>query len=325
MYKYMLVVLATFQWGAGAPEASFFDELGRRAYQQGDFDQAFENFTLVHKIAPSPRNLFNLALSAELGGRPRIAFTFWEAYLRGGDEDPDRSQRARRRHRRLARRLAILRVESDPPGAEIFVDRRDLGSFGTTPRTLVVEPGEHRLILEHGTTLPGFADVEAKLGDTESVSLRLQPRRGVLQVVGSPPHAEVIVFDKESNEVARRKLGESITLPVGPYRVRLVAESYYDEEAEVVVGESYQDVRRMVAEPKPDIAGRLLVTAGSHRAELYINGEPRGTTPAVLERVAPGEYTIELRAPGRTPWIRRQRVEAGKSLLVRARLERRKR
>src|SRR5258708_30346060 len=42
--------------------------------------------------------------------------------------------------KRLRPSLALLRVESQPPGATVYVDRKDLGARGTTPVTLALPP-----------------------------------------------------------------------------------------------------------------------------------------------------------------------------------------
>ena len=52
----------------------------------------------------------------------------------------------------LRPRLALVRVESTPPGASIFVGRRDLGALGSTPKTLALKPGRHRILLDSTAT-----------------------------------------------------------------------------------------------------------------------------------------------------------------------------
>ena len=47
---------------------------------------------------------------------------------------------------------------SNPPGATIYIDRRDLGSRGDAPRTLGLPPGKYKVIAE----LAGhWADLDA--------------------------------------------------------------------------------------------------------------------------------------------------------------------
>lgn len=318
----LLIVVAALQLGASASEASFFDQLGRRAYERRNYDQALENFSLVQQVAPSASNLFNMALSAELALRPRVAFAFWEEYLRLGDVDEARQRSARQRREGLAARLATIRVESEPAGAEIYIDRKELGSFGTTPRTMVLDPGTHRLILEHPSSISLAVEVHASLGRQPALHRRLEPRRGVLRVSGVPAHAHVELYDEGDQLVRRGPVGESMLLPIGAYRVRLVAEGYYDVEEEVVVEEGSEEHRRLAGRPKASIAGSILITAGDQRATVRVDGEPRGTTPVVLEGMAPGAYGIELEAPGHRPWTGVARIEAGGVELIRAHLER---
>ncbi|MFN9938558.1 MAG: PEGA domain-containing protein [bacterium] len=44
--------------------------------------------------------------------------------------------------------MAVVRIETDPPGATIYVDRADLGARGTTPRVLAFAPGTVRILVE---------------------------------------------------------------------------------------------------------------------------------------------------------------------------------
>lgn len=318
----LLMTVAVFQMAAAAPEANFLDRVGRRAYARGHYDAALESFALLQQIAPSPRNLFNMALSAELGGRPKIAHAYWEEYLASGDPDRGRLRDAKRRRKELGKSLAAVRVLSAPPGANIFVDREDLGSHGRTPRTLVLEPGDHRLRLEHETTEPGVVEVHAVSGREIAVDLRLEPLRGELRIVGSPGHGQVIIFDAEGRLARRAALGEQVSLPVGTYRVRLAADGFQDVEETVIVTLGTEERRQLVAPPKPTMAGRLLITAGRESAQIYLDDEPRGTTPAVIEGIAPGRHTLRLEAPGFRPWVRSPRVEAGAVELIQAELER---
>src|SRR5690606_29828363 len=48
----------------------------------------------------------------------------------------------------IAAHVAVLAIETTPPGATVYLDRVDLGSVATTPATLALPPGEHRVIVQ---------------------------------------------------------------------------------------------------------------------------------------------------------------------------------
>ena len=107
----------------------------------------------------------------------------------------ERRAEAERRIQAMRERLALVRVESDPPGAAIYVDRKELGSHGLTPRTIVVPEGE----LAEGYQVAFDAGKRAVLGDEE-------PKKG----------HEVIV--REAHEVEYDELDPSVasTGYIGP-------------------------------------------------------------------------------------------------------------
>src|SRR5437762_2645303 len=76
---------------------------------------------------------------------------------------------------RITPMVAVIAVETTPPGATVFIDRKDLGSVGTTPSRLGLPAGSYTILVE----LPGYepassARLEVKIGTTTKVSLPLK-------------------------------------------------------------------------------------------------------------------------------------------------------
>ncbi len=59
--------------------------------------------------------------------------------------------------------------------------------------------------------------------------------------------------------------------------------------------------------------GTLQFSSSPAGAEIYLDGEYRGTTPATLAGVAPGSHTLEYRYPGYASWTDTVNVPAGTS------------
>jgi hypothetical protein len=282
-----------------AVEAQFFDERGRRAYAERRFEQALESFLLVQSIAPSPRALYNVALCAEQAGKRDLAFTNYGEYLTSGDSDPDRRSDAQARLLLLEREIALLLVASDPPGARIYIDRKELGEYGVTPRVITVASGEHSVLLE----LEGYRSlatpVWAEVGSRRDVSAALEPVWGQLSVDLRPATASLELRRGELVVPARVQQG-MYQLPVGDYVVLATAPGYVALRVPQIVreGEPQRLSLELRALPRP--SGRLLVASGGVAADVLLDGRRVAVTPATLPDVSAGTHHVQVRAGSRS-------------------------
>lgn len=315
LYVALLWVLAL-----PADEAAFFDSLAERAFAAGDYEAATEAYLQVAEIAPSPAALFDVARSAERAGRGSVAYSYYAEYLRTDDDDVGRRRAAERALAGLRARLALVVVRSEPADARIWVDRRELGSFGQTPRTLVLEPGRHRLEIEREGFVVAERQVEARAGASATVELALAPLEGTLVVRAEPARATVRVMRGE-DEVAEGRSGERLTLPVGRYQVEVRAEGHLPQTATVRVSDGREETVRITAPPRPPPVGRILVSAPERGAEVFVDGERRATIPATIPGITAGAHVVEVHLTGRAPVRREVTVEPDRAVLVRIRRE----
>jgi hypothetical protein len=284
-----------------AAEARFFDELGRRAYARGRYDEALAHFLDAQAAAPNPRTLYNVALTAQLARHEALAYSSFESYLERGDPSSERVADARSRMDALARRLALVRVTSSPPGAEIFVDRRELGSFGRTPRTLVLEPGAHAIELVLADHEPARVEVEAARGAAATGDATLAPHLGAVRI-DVTPGAAAVSLTSDRGTIALEPGRERSDVPVGTWIVRASAEGYDDGELEIRVSRDRSEVRALALDRATVASGRLLVATGLVHARVRIDGVDRAETPARIEGLAAGPHRVELEAEGFVPW-----------------------
>jgi hypothetical protein len=278
-----------------ASEARFFDEAGRRAYQAGKYERALESFQLADEIAPSPRLLYNSALCADLAGRPETAFYLYEEYLRSDDADAARRKEAEGRASRLRGQLALVEVTSEPPGASVFVDRKELGRFGVTPVTVAVTEGERRLLLEHPGFLGATVAVAARRGTVVTANAALSPLFGNVSIVVAPATA-ALRFVRDGAVVPATSHGDTYRLPIGHYRLVASAPGYVSSEALLTISDEGEARVDLVLVPLPRHTGRLLVSAGKGEADVYLDGKRVAVTPATLPEVGVGTHTVEVRA-----------------------------
>jgi outer membrane receptor for ferrienterochelin and colicins len=304
-----------------ATEAAFFDAIARRAYQAGQYNLALESFQLALEIAPSPRLLYNIALCADLAERREMAFSLYQEYLQSMDADTVRRAEAQARSQRLQAVLALVDVRSEPAGAVVYVERKELGELGVTPTTIAVAAGEHRLIIEQPGFVPAVVPVIAELGSRVPVRVSLRPLLGKLSLQVTPAAATLELSRDEAAPAALAVQG-SQELPVGTYRVRATAPGYQPAQSSVLVQEAGEARLELRLVPVPRAVGKLLVSTGALAAEVFIDGQRVAVTPAALEAVTVGEHTLEVRAqqvaPAGAPRVVRQTfaIEAGRATYV---------
>lgn len=306
---FLLVALLQVTQAKAVPalEARFFDQQGREAYKQGDYAKALRFFLLSSGCSAGPSAFYNVAITAELAKDRVLSFSYWEQYLATSDDDPARRKSAAAHLDRLRRELALIRVTSKPSGAIIFVDRKELGSYGTTPRMIPVEPGLHSVEL----VLPGFFPVTLQLaaerGKEASASAELTARTGALQVETEPPNA-TLEFIRDGQPVKAVRLVDSWVLPIGRYLITMRAMGYRPTTVEVTVQEGKTLSVELTATKIRSPTGSVLISATPVAAQVVVDGKPKAVTPAALSELPLGEHLIELRAAGFIPWRRRIRV-----------------
>ena len=131
-----------------AEESRFHDALAREHYAARRFEDALREFFEAARLAPSARITFNIAVCFDLMHEENDAYLFFREYADTDDQDPERRRFATEALTRLGATVARVAITSDPVGAEIYVDQRDQGSYGGTPRVLALPPGAHTSTLQ---------------------------------------------------------------------------------------------------------------------------------------------------------------------------------
>jgi hypothetical protein len=284
-----------------ADEARFYDARAREAYANKRYEEALESFSLSELSAPNPRNRYNMAVCAELAGRAEEAFTFLVDYLEGKDPDAGRRKDAEARLDRFRRTLALVHVESDPPGAAIYVDRRDLGIHGATPRTIAVERGSHRIQLEKEGYRIREVPIAAVAGKEVTVAAKLDHEVGTLRLRVKPDDALVsISFD--GKEIQRAEAHSSWRMAAAHYGLRISAPGYEALERDVVIVGDRTEIVEVALAPEVAKRGRLLIDTGRVKATAELDGTLRTETPASLGDVAIGRHRVRIDADGHRTW-----------------------
>lgn len=293
-----LVVFAPFGARADdAAQARFHDQEARSHYEAGRFEQALEEFFLAERLAPNPRTVFNIALCFDRLHREEEAYLFYQEYAASDDADETRRSFVLTALARLEPRLARVRVDSDPPGATVYVDGRDHGAYGTTPRVLALPAGSHRVQLEREGYVVAESEVLLARGQEATVSLSLTRVVGHL-VVESSVGGSVTVQDDAGAIVASGPAPLDAILPAGAFSVELVAEGHrpWRDLARVEADASRTLIAR--PEPLPAPTGELTITSNIPGASIEVDGERVGFAPTVLPGVSVGQHRVEVHSEG---------------------------
>src|SRR5687767_9566270 len=166
-----------------ADEAQFHFERGNQHYRDARFEDALAAYYASNRLVANRNVQFNIGRCLEHLRRYDEAFRAWAALDVEGVPAAERNA-ARSAIYRLRSHLALVRVESNPPGAIIYVNRRDLGSLGQTPKLLALREGKTTLILELAGHRPVEVPVELVKGKEARVEPTLERIYGQLSLRG---------------------------------------------------------------------------------------------------------------------------------------------
>jgi hypothetical protein len=305
-----------------AAMARFHHEQAGRQYAAGRFEAAIEHFFAAQRLSPNPRTIYNIGLCFFQLRRYPDAFHFLSEYLATPDEADGVEQRrslAERTVQQVLSRVARVRVESDPAGAPIFIDREEYGVWGTTPRVLAVEPGERHVWVALDGHEPAEQMVTAVQGEEAHVDLTLTPILGRLEV-SAYEGASVKLVDALGETVAEGRAPLRASVRPGRYELEVAAEGFQPRRRLITVAAEDTTEVRVALDRLPPPMGSLAVTANVPQAVVEIDDEPAGFTPLSLAGLEATQKRVRITAPGHLPWEGEVDMEAKRQTWVRATL-----
>src|SRR5271165_5128268 len=110
-----------------ADEADLHFRMGTKDFARGEYEGALAHFMHSNRLAPNRNVLFNIATAFEQLKRYVDAHRYYVDALEG-EADPRAQAAVRAGLARVTPSVAVLDVATSPPGATLYVDRKDLGS-----------------------------------------------------------------------------------------------------------------------------------------------------------------------------------------------------
>jgi outer membrane receptor protein involved in Fe transport len=293
--------------GGLADEAELQFQIGAEHYQKGEYRDALEHFFISNRLVPNRNVVFNIARTYEQMKRYADAHRYFTDALEEEDR-PQQIQNIQAGIARVAPFIALLKVESDPPGATIYIDRKDLGSRGKAPRQLALAEGKYKVIAELEGYEPAVSgEVQIKTGAQAVVPLKLVRIVGNVEVaVEGAPGATVHLDD----EHAPPSCTAPCTFEAPPGRHLL----YFAREGFQAAPRQINVVAKQTVKTSAQLApltGSLVVSADERDAVVEVDNKPMGFTPAVIQNVAVGSRKVRVTLRGYAPVERVIDVKTG--------------
>lgn len=146
-------------------EARSLFEIGRTAFEQGRFDDAYGYFERSYEASGQPDLLYNLGLLCERLGRDEEAVTWFERYL---EARPDAPQAGDVRRRLEALRARIAADEASAPSAAPWILLSAAGAVAIAGMIFAIVSGSAQSEVEDAPAGTFWVDVE---GDADRAEL----------------------------------------------------------------------------------------------------------------------------------------------------------
>jgi len=197
----------------------------------------------------------------------------------------------------LGPNFGILKVESNPSGAEIWLDGEPT-SF-TTPYTFPMKKaGDYSLVLKKQMYLSRTIPVQLGEGKTVTVSERLEPNFGSIKVTSTPSGASVYIDGRDSGETTPATISP-VSVGGREVVVRLASHNDYKKLVNVERGRTASveavltgKMGLLKVEAFVEKDGRQRPVLG---AKVFIDGAEVGQTP-FKKQVLVGSYKVAVRS-----------------------------
>ena len=292
-----------------AAQARFHDKRARALYRKARFKDALREFFIVRRLAPQAQTSFNIALCFDQLAQRDQAFYYFSQFVEQAPKGDKRRSFAQAALTRLRPSVARLLVESDPPGADVYVDRIEHGSWGVTPITVPLTKGKHRVWVAKAGHRRATRTVVTRLGRQVNVRLTLTPVVGHVKIT-SAPKAALILSNPNGEELRRGTTPFEDQVTPGVYVAELDAPGHRPERVVVDIIEDERTTRHIELESLPSPKGEITITSNIPDALIEVDGEPTGFSPALLSDVDIGLRKVRISADGTMAWEGDVEIEA---------------
>ena len=165
--------------GEGPTDAARVLDLVKNAndeFDRGEYVDALRLYQKAYSLYPEPVLLYRIGLAAEKAGQTRLAIDSYQQFVEAAPEGDATAEKTAQHIVELKASLPPrLTVQSNPPGAEIFLNTMTGEPVGVTPVTVEVPTGEQVVHVRLEGYRVAKETVELKGGEDKTISLELSP------------------------------------------------------------------------------------------------------------------------------------------------------
>ncbi|MBP6841472.1 MAG: TonB-dependent receptor, partial [Kofleriaceae bacterium] len=195
--------------------------------------------------------------------------------------------------RDIADKVAVLEVQSTPPGAQVYLNRKDLGAIARTPARIGLAAGTYIVIVEaEGYELTQSRPIEVRLGSRVPVSLDLKRVVGSVAIKAEP--GTQVRVDDEGGPVACIAPC-TLQLPPGQRLLFFTKEGFATTPRTVRVEPNKAQTVNVTLSA---LTGSLLVATEELNALVEVDGRAMGFAPTVINNVQIGTRRVRVSLRG---------------------------
>jgi hypothetical protein len=144
--------------------------------------------------------------------------------------------------------LGWVEIVSNVPGADVFIDKKEIGAIGRTPFTGHLKPGKHTIFIEKAGYRPARQDIDVSPGTATQHTIKLdQGDNGWVSVSGRGTYGAKMTVDRKYSCAAPCRT----EVPPGVHRVLIEKPGFEDYEADLKVDKVAETVVEVQWSPRP--------------------------------------------------------------------------
>jgi tetratricopeptide (TPR) repeat protein len=144
--------------------------------------------------------------------------------------------------------LGWIEITSNVVGADLFIDRKDIGAIGRTPFTGQLKPGKHTIFLEKFGWEPLQQEIDVPAGTAMQHNLEMQKSQaGWITITGKTTAGGRLTVDEKFGCVTPCR----VELPPGKHKLLVEKKGFEDYENTVELGQGIETAIEVQMSPTP--------------------------------------------------------------------------
>ncbi len=291
--------------------------MGFAALTSKDFKKALTHYQRSYSEVPRPRTMYNIALCEEATGKYQAAVDHYQQFLiEAESRDADFLPLARAKLTALRKRIgAVLRVDSDPPGAAVRINGK---LEGHTPLRIDMLEGTHSIRVSRKGSRSSERDIQIRAGENAYETFDLDSL-GSISLSVTPSDAKISRLGDDYDATGNYKAN----LSPGTYDFEVSLEGYRTRTIiiELKAGANIQKRVRLKALSN---TGTITLTSDTSGANVTVDGIIVGSmrtregedTPSLERSLTTGNHVVIVEAGGNKVWSDRFHLSAGETFAV---------